>query len=50
MDGHGESASESAGSPEDALSYFTYGQHQGWLYLHILTMTIAWIGIMPIGP
>lgn len=37
------------GPTEYMASYMTYGAHQGWLFLHILTMVIAWVGIMPIG-
>jgi len=29
--------------------YWYHNEHQGWLYTHILSMTIAWVVILPIS-
>ena len=38
-----------ATSGDEASYYFAYEPHKGWLYLHILTMVVAWVFVMPIG-
>jgi hypothetical protein len=33
----------------DESYYFAYAPHRGWLILHVLTMVVGWIGLMPLG-
>ncbi|KAF8543021.1 hypothetical protein BDD12DRAFT_916052 [Trichophaea hybrida] len=30
-------------------NYFSYEPHKGWLYLHVLTMVLAWVIVMPVS-
>lgn len=41
-------ASAAAAEPVDP-SYFINKEFQGWLYMHILSMVIAWVIVLPVG-
>jgi hypothetical protein len=33
---------------DNASFYFVYAPHRGWLILHILTMILGWVVLMPL--
>ncbi|KAI5855440.1 integral membrane protein-like protein [Tricharina praecox] len=46
---HNTSISTNAGADASNAYYFALAPHRGWLYLHILTMLLSWVIIMPVA-
>jgi hypothetical protein len=51
MDGMniGHSPSDTPTANQGPMNYFRYPEHTGWIYGHILVMTLGWIVILPLG-
>ncbi|KAF4556335.1 Hypothetical protein D9617_1g082110 [Elsinoe fawcettii] len=48
--GHGTHAHMlAAPQPDLPPTYFTHPEYAGWMYAHIILMTLAWVIILPIG-
>lgn len=39
----------SEGPKLEAISYFAYGEHTGSMLGHVVSMTIAWFFVLPMG-
>ena len=39
----------SIGATESLDSYFQYGEHSGFMFAHIVLMTLGWVFLLPVG-
>ncbi|KAF2155227.1 hypothetical protein K461DRAFT_266526 [Myriangium duriaei CBS 260.36] len=46
---HPSQLSTTSPAPEGLDSYFNHADHAGWMYAHILVMTISWTIILPVA-
>jgi hypothetical protein len=48
MDMHPAATNNTTPINDRTTYYFAYELHKGWLYLHVLTMVLGWVIVMPV--